>query len=153
MIKVIDDGVQITLMGQNKDTLFLWSIAMLICAVVVAVICFTLPVPYAIASLAIWAVLMYFFNQKKHAAKSQKYHTQGLLVLKSHHIIINDMSIKLTKQAQIISENRCLIVRDGGVSHYFEGFDDQREIEVAKAVLGGQRIVKQAKSIKMNATA
>ncbi|WP_323842026.1 MULTISPECIES: hypothetical protein [unclassified Moraxella] len=150
-MKVIDDGVEIVLAGKNTDGMFVWSVAMLVCALVVAIICFTLPVPYAISAVGVWAVLMYFFNQKKHIAKTQKHHAQGVLIIKNHHFSINGMSTSLSKAAQISSEGKHLIINDDGASYYFGGFAGEHEIDVAKAVLNGQSIVKRTKTIKMSA--
>lgn len=148
-MRVLDDGVEITLAGKSSDTLFVWSIAMLGCALVVAVICFTLPVPYAIGAVAVWAVLMYFFNQKKHAAKTQKHHAQGTLIIKNRHLIINGVQISLSQEAKISSDGERLSVFDKGLCHHFAGFTDVREIKIAKAVLEGRKIAKRAKEIKM----
>ncbi|WFF39113.1 hypothetical protein LU290_02475 [Moraxella nasibovis] len=149
MMRVLDDGVEITLAGKSSDSLFVWSIAMLGCALVVAVICFTLPVPYAIGAVAVWAVLMYFFNQKKHAAKTHKHHAQGTLIIKNRLLIINGVQISLSQDAKISSDGERLSVFDKGLCHHFAGFTDVREIEIAKAVLEGQKIAKRAKEIKM----
>lgn len=100
-MQVLDDGVSITLTGSDSDPLFLWAIGMLFFALIVAVICFTMPVPYAIGSVAIWAVLMYFFNQKKHAAKTQKRYARGVLIIKNRHLTINGMGMSLSDGAQI----------------------------------------------------
>lgn len=146
---VLDDGVQITLTGKDSDTLFVWAIAMLLCAVAVAVVCMTMPVPYAIGAVALWAVAMYFFNQKKHAAKTQKRYAQGALTIKNHQVNINGLVINLSQDAKIVANNEHLMIQDKGMTHYFTGFADVNEIQIAKAVLGGQKIAKREKMISM----
>lgn len=149
-MQVLDDGVSITLRGKDKDPLFLWAIGMLMSALAVAIICFTMPVPYAIGSVAVWAVLMYFFNQKKHIVKTQKHHAQGTLILKNHHFNINGVSMALSDDVQINSDDDSLVVMDKGMLYKFGGFEDEREIVIAKAVLLGQKIAKRNVNITLN---
>ncbi|MDO4441992.1 MAG: hypothetical protein Q4B81_07395 [Moraxella sp.] len=148
-MQVLEDGVQITLMGKACDALFMWAFVMLLCSVLVAVICFTMPVPYAIGAVAVWAVLMYFFNQKKHAAKTNKHHAQGLLVIKQGFFSIDGMNVRLSDGAQITAGQTQLSICDKGCCHHFTGFTDEREIAIAKVVLEGQKIATRQKTIKM----
>ncbi|OOR87607.1 hypothetical protein B0181_10120 [Moraxella caviae] len=152
MIKVLDDGVQITLAGGESDSLFMWSIVMLMLAVATAVACFTLPVPYAIGAVACLAVLMYFFNAKKNAVKSARHHSAGVLTLKNRHININGAGMALSEQAQIIATAKTLTVSDRGISHQFSGFGDAREIDIAKQVLEGRAIAKREKAISLQSS-
>ncbi len=149
-MQVLDDGVSITLTGTDSDPLFLWAIGMLVFALIVAVICFTMPVPYAIGSVAIWAVLMYFFNQKKHAAKTQKRYARGVLIIKNRHLTINGMGMSLSDGAQIDVNGDSLVVSDRGIAHRFLGFEDEREIAIAQAVLMGRKVAKRSASITLN---
>ncbi|WP_432481444.1 hypothetical protein [Moraxella sp. ZY200743] len=148
-MQVIEDGVQIRLIGKTCDYLFIWALAMLLCSVLVAVICFTMPVPYAIGAVALWAVLMYFFNQKKHTAKTQQYHAQGLLVIKQGFFSINGMNVRLSENAWIQADQAQLTICDKGCCHHFVGFADEREVVIAKAVLEGQKIAIRQTTIKM----
>ena len=45
MLKVTEGTVYITLNGSATDPMFYWSMALLLVGVVVALICFTQPVP------------------------------------------------------------------------------------------------------------
>lgn len=149
-MQVLDDGVSITLIGKDSDPLFVWAIGMVVCAFVVAVICFTMPVSYAIGSVAILAILMYFFNQKKHAIQTQKHHNQGNLILKDHYFNINGIGLSLSDDAHIVADANSLTVADKGMVYRFSEFADGREIEIAKAVLMGQKIARRNVNIKIN---
>lgn len=149
-MQVLDDGVSITLTGKDSDPLFLWASGMLVFALIVAVICFTMPVPYAIGSVAIWAVLMYFFNQRKHATKTQKRYARGVLIAKNRHLTINGMGMLLSDDVRIDVNGDSLVVFDRGVTHRFLGFEDEREIAIAKAVLMGQKVARRNANITLN---
>ena len=56
MLKVIDDGVLITLNGTPKNTLYWFSLGLLALAVVVAVVAMVAPVQITIGFMAVFAV-------------------------------------------------------------------------------------------------
>lgn len=62
MLKVIDDSVQITLMGKDKNPLFLVSLVLVICAVLVAIIAMTMSIRITIGAMFIFACLIFGFN-------------------------------------------------------------------------------------------
>ena len=68
MLIVEDDGVIITLNGKVKDSLFWWSMILLLLGVLVAIICLIAPVFYAIGALALFAVVVFVFNIQRQKA-------------------------------------------------------------------------------------
>ncbi len=153
MLTVNDDGVSIRLTGQGGDPLFWWSVGLLVLGIVVAVICFTMPVEYAIGSLFVFAVAMFGFNIKRHQAKRRHVFGVGELRLKPKRFMIDDKSLTLSESAQVDINGVWLIVKDRGLEYHFTGFADEREISIAKAVLDGQSVAKKNAVIKMVSTA
>ncbi|MDO5652162.1 MAG: hypothetical protein Q4G13_08550 [Moraxella sp.] len=149
MLKVLNDGVQITLNGNGSDPLFIWAGCLVGLAVLVAVGCMVLPVPYAIGSVALLAIFMYFFNQQRHAVKTIKHYHQGVLIIRSNHFSIDGAGVGLSDNAQIDIAKGVLSVVDRGLSYRFVGFDDDKELEIAKKVLQGHAITKNEKTVKM----
>ncbi|WP_294032914.1 hypothetical protein [uncultured Moraxella sp.] len=153
MLTVNDDGVSIRLTGQGGDPLFWWSVGLLVLGIVVAVICFTMPVEYAIGSLFVFAVAMFGFNIKRHQAKRRHVFGVGELRLTPKRFMIDDKSLTLSESAQVDINGVWLIVKDRGLEYHFSGFADEREMSIAKAVLDGQSVAKKNAVIKMVSTA
>lgn len=153
MLTVNDDGVSIRLTGQGGDPLFWWSVGLLVLGIVVAVICFTMPVEYAIGSLFVFAVAMFGFNIKRHQAKRRHVFGVGELRLTPKRFMIDDKSLTLSESAQVDINGVWLIVKDRGIEYHFSGFADEREMSIAKAVLDGQSVAKKNAVIKMVSTA
>ncbi len=153
MLTVNDDGVSIRLTGQGGDPLFWWSVGLLVLGIVVAVICFTMPVEYAIGSLFVFAVAMFGFNIKRHQAKRRHVFGVGELRLTPKRFMIDDKSLTLSVSAQVNINGVWLIVKDRGLEYHFTGFADEREMSIAKAVLDGQSVAKKNAVIKMVSTA
>ncbi|OOS23348.1 hypothetical protein [Moraxella pluranimalium] len=153
MLTVNDDGVSIRLTGQGGDPLFWWSVGLLVLGIVVAVICFTMPVAYAIGSLFVFAVAMFGFNIKRHQAKRRHVFGVGELRLTPKRFMIDDKSLTLSESAQVDINGVWLIVKDRGIEYHFTGFAGEREMSIAKAVLDGQSIAKKNAVIKMVSTA
>ena len=153
MLTVNDDGVSIRLTGQGGDPLFWWSVGLLVLGIVVAVICFTMPVEYAIGSLFVFAVAMFGFNIKRHQAKRRHVFGVGELKLTPKRFMIDDKSLTLSESAQVDINGTWLIVKDRGIEYHFTGFADEREMSIAKAVLDGQSVAKKNAVIKMVNTA
>lgn len=153
MLTVNDDGVSIRLTGQGGDPLFWWSVGLLVLGIVVAVICFTMPVEYAIGSLFVFAVAMFGFNIKRHQAKRRHVFGVGELRLTPKRFMIDDKSLTLSESAQVDINGVWLIVKDRGIEYHFTGFADEREMSIAKAVLDGQSVAKKNAVIKMVSTA
>ncbi len=153
MLTVNDDGVSIRLTGQGGDPLFWWSVGLLVLGIVVAVICFTMPVEYAIGSLFVFAVAMFGFNIKRHQAKRRHVFGVGELKLTPKRFMIDDKSLTLSESAQVDIDGVWLIVKDRGIEYHFSGFADEREMSIAKAVLDGQSVAKKNAVIKMVSTA
>lgn len=153
MLTVNDDGVSIRLTGQGGDPLFWWSVGLLVLGIVVAVICFTMPVEYAIGSLFVFAVAMFGFNIKRHQAKRRHVFGVGELKLTPKRFMTDDKSLTLSESAQVDIDGVWLIVKDRGLEYHFTGFTDEREMSIAKAVLDGQSVAKKNAVIKMVSTA
>ena len=149
MLTVNDDGVSIQLSGQGSDPLFWWSVGLLVLGIIVAVICFTLPVEYAIGSLFVFAVAMFGFNIKHHQAKRRHVFGVGELRLAPKRFAIDDKSLTLSETAEVSIDGVWLIIKDRGLEYHFTGFADEREIQVAKQVLQGKSIQSRAVSIRM----
>ena len=149
MLTVNDDGVSIRLIGQGSDPLFWWSVGLLVLGIIVAVICFTLPVEYAIGSLFVFAVAMFGFNIKRHQAKRRHVFGVGELRLTPKRFAIDDKSLTLSETAEVSIDGVWLIIKDRGLEYHFTGFADEREIQVAKQVLQGKSIQSRAASIRM----
>ena len=149
MLTVNEDGVSIQLSGQGGDPLFWWSVGLLVLGVIVAVVCFTLPVEYAIGSLFVFAVAMFGFNIKRHQAKRRHVFGVGELRLTPKRFAIDDKSLTLSETAEVSIDGVWLIIKDRGLEYHFTGFADEREIQVAKQVLQGKSIQSRAASIRM----
>lgn len=153
MLTVNDDGVSIQLSGQGGDPLFWWSVGLLVLGMIVAVVCFTMPVEYAIGSLFVFAVAMFGFNIKRHRAKRRHVFGVGELRLTPKRFVIDDKSLTLSETAEVIINGAWLIIKDRGLEYHFSGFADEREMSIAKAVLDGQSVAKKNAVIKMVSTA
>lgn len=149
MLTVNDDGVSIRLTGQGGDPLFWWSVGLLVLGVVVAVICFTMPVEYAIGSLFVFAVAMFGFNIKRHQTKRRHVFGVGELKLTPKRFMIDDKSLTLSESAQVDIDGVWLIVKDRGLEYHFTGFENTREMDVAKQVLQGKSIQSRLVNIRM----
>ena len=149
MLTVNEDGVSIQLSGQGGDPLFWWSVGLLVLGIIVAVICFTLPVEYAIGSLFVFAVAMFGFNIKRHQAKRRHVFGVGELQLTPKRFMIDDKSLTLSESAQVDINGAWLIIKDRGLEYHFTGFADEREIQVAKQVLQGKSIQSRKVNIRM----
>lgn len=149
MLTVNDDGVSIRLAGQANNPLFWWSLGLLVLGVIVAIICFTLPVEYAIGSLFLFAVAMFGFNIKRQKAKRHHVFATGELVLTPKRFVINDASLKLSESAVVRIEGEHLIICDRGIEYQFMGFENAQELDVARQVLQGKSIQSRAASIRM----
>lgn len=152
MLKVIDDGVQVSLQGKDRDTLMVWAGILLVCAAVVAVLCMTLPVRYALVSVALLAVAVYFFNQKKHAARVCKNFQVGTLSVKKGHFNINGIGVRLGDDAQIHTMGDELVIKDRGISYRFGGFENAQERDVVESVLQGRTLQKRNANIRMTSS-
>ena len=149
MLQVKEGVVHITLNGAAADPLFYWSIALLIVGVAVAVICFTMPVAYAIGAMAVFALLMFGFNIQKHKAKSRHVFSHGVLMLTPHRFMINDKALTITADAVIQTQGERLIIIDRGIEYHFTGFSDATEINVASQVLSGKQIALREVAVTM----
>lgn len=146
MLIVEDDGVIITLNGKVKDSLFWWSMILLLLGVLVAIICLIAPVFYAIGALALFAVVVFVFNIQRQKAKTCHMFSQGRLKITPKHFEIHNKSLTLSASATISAKDNEMTIVDRGIEYHFTGFADDREINIAKQVLLG-------KSIKTNAVA
>lgn len=149
MLKVVDGVVTVQLTGHHQDPLFWWSLSLLLLGVSVAVVCFTLPVAYAIGALFVFAVAVFGFNIQKHKAKQRHIFTQGWLKLTPKRFEFADKALSLSDDATFVINGLDLSVFDRGIEYCFVGFESLQEMQVAQAVLQGKHIKKQEVSITM----
>lgn len=149
MLKVIDDGVLITLNGTPKNTLYWFSLGLLVLAVVVAVVAMVAPVQITIGFMAVFAVLIFIFNLYKNRQKYQSDIVSGQIVIKNRAFVFEGRTIKLSEQAYIHLTDSKLIIKDLGRVWHISGFDDVKECHVAQSVLEGKALEKQERAIRI----
>lgn len=149
MLTVNDDGVSIRLNGSAADPLFWWSAGLLVLGIIVAAVCVTMPVEYAIGSLFVFAVAMFGFNIKRHQAKKRHLFAQGILKLSPKRFEIDQKALTLSDTAIITEQAGVLMVTDRGIEYHFTGFETEQEMSIAKAVLSGQSVAKNHVAVRM----
>lgn len=149
MLKVVDDGVSITLVGKNKNPLFMMASGLIVLAVVVAVVAMTMPVKITIGVMAVFAVLIFGFNIYKNRLQYQSHVASGQITIKNHAFITNGQHVKLTNNAQITLTDTTLIIADLGRSWHISGFETDKERQVAKSVLEGKALQKNEQAIRI----
>lgn len=152
MLKVLEDGVEITLNGKDKNPLFLFSSILVICAILVAVVAMVAPVEMTLLAFFGLACLILGFNIYKNKLSKQMLISTGVLTIKNQELQFLGRKILLSKNAQIIMLDENLTIMDLDKTWVFSGFDSQKELEVAHCVLQGKMLQKQAKSIRLNDT-
>lgn len=149
MLKVLDDGVQIVLVGKSKNPLWVMSIWLVVVAVAVAVVAMTMPVDITIGVMFIFALLIFTFNHYKDKLSSYAYISTGELIIKSHHFITNGHSVKLSATVNIDILGGTLQIKDRGRVWHISGFGDEKELSVAKSVLEGRLLQTRERAIKL----
>ena len=149
MLKVIDEGVQITLTGKAKDPLFMLSFVLLGVAILVGVSAMMLPTKATLSIFFVFAVLVFGFNAYKRRLATQTFIATGSLTVKNRHFIGGAHAIKLSENAKIDIVGESLVIDDLGRKWHLSGFDDVKEIHVAKSVLEGKALEKQERAIRM----
>lgn len=149
MLKLIDDGVSITLNGTDKNPLFVIASALVVLAIIVAVVAMLAPVQITIGVMAMFAVLIFVFNAYKNRLQYQSHIGTGQLIVKNRSFIAHGQSVKLSDNAQIELAGETLVITDLGRSWHFSGFDDVKECHVAKSVMEGKALEKQEKAIRL----
>ena len=99
--------------------------------------------------MALFAVLMFFFNHQKQKAKLRHVFSRGTLILTPKRFAIDDKALTLKDDADIRAEGDWLIVTDRSIEYRFTGFSDVAEINVAAAVLSGRQIAMREVAVKM----
>ncbi|WP_066802162.1 hypothetical protein [Moraxella oblonga] len=149
MLKVIDDGVSITLNGTDKNPLFAVSAILVVLAIGVAVVAMVAPVQITIGVMAVFAVFVFVFNIYKNRQKTQSHIATGQLIIKNRTFVVMGQTVKLSDDAQIELMEQTLIIKDLGRGWYISGFDDVKECHVAKSVLEGKALEKQERAIRI----
>lgn len=149
MLKVIDDGVQITLTGKHKNPLLLYSSVLVVLAVVVAFVAALAPVRITLAVMFAFAGLVLLFNLYKNKLSTHSFISAGNLIVKSRHFISDGHSVKLSNDAVIKLSNQDLIIHDLGRVWHISGFAQIRELEIAKSVLEGKALEKRERAIRL----
>lgn len=149
MLKVIDGGVQITLTGKDKNPLFIISMLLIILALIVAVIAMTMSIRITIGALFVFACLIFAFNIYKNKMSNQSFISTGQLIIKNRHFISGGHAVKLSNDAKIEIINQTLIINDLGRVWHIVGFEQDKEIHVAKSVLEGKPLEKKERAIRL----
>lgn len=149
MLKVIDDGVSITLSGTDTNPIFVMAGVLVVLAVVVAVVAMMASVKVTIATMAVFAVLIFSFNVYKNRLKYQSRIATGVIIIKNRVFITQGHTVKLSENASIELINDALVITDLGRSWHVLGFDDDKERHVAKSVLEGRVLQKQEQAIRI----
>lgn len=149
MLKVIDDGVSITLNGTDKNPLFAISAILVVLAIGVAVVAMVAPVQITIGVMAVFAVLIFMFNIYKNRLQYQSHIATGQFIVKNRSFMAVGHTVKLSENAQIELVGETLMVVDLGRTWLISGFDNDKERHVAKSVLEGKALEKQERAIRL----
>ncbi|MBE9579683.1 MULTISPECIES: hypothetical protein [Moraxella] len=149
MLKVIDDGVSITLNGTESNPVFIMAGVLVALAVCVAVVAMTAPVEITIGVMAVFAVLIFGFNIYKNRLKYQSRVATGVIIIKNRAFIAQGQNVKLSDNARIELINDALVITDLGRSWHILGFDNDKERQVAKSVLEGKALEKREQAIRI----
>lgn len=149
MLKVIDDGVSITLNGTESNPVFIMAGVLVALAVGVAVVAMTAPVEITIGVMAVFAVLIFGFNIYKNRLKDQSRIATGVIIIKNRAFIAQGQNVKLSENARIELINDTLVITDLGRSWHILGFDNDKERHVAKSVLEGKALEKREQAIRI----
>lgn len=149
MLKVVDEGVSITLNGTDKNPLFAISAVLVVLAIGVAVIAMFAPVELTIGAMAMLAVLIFIFNHYKNRLKYQSHIATGTIIIKNRTLIAGGQTVKLSDDAEILLAGETLVISDLGRSWHIGGFDGEKERQVAKSVLEGKALEKRERAIRI----
>lgn len=149
MLKVIDDGVSITLNGTESNPVFIMAGVLVVLAICVAVVAMTAPVQITIGVMAVFAVLIFGFNIYKNRLKYQSRVATGVIIIKNRAFIAQGQNVKLSENARIELINDTLVITDLGRSWHILGFDNDKERHVAKSVLEGKALEKREQAIRI----
>lgn len=149
MLKVIDDGVTITLTGKTKNPLLVASFVLVVLAVGVLIIAMTAQTRTTISVMFGFAILIFIFNIYKNKLTNHGFISQGQLTIKNRHFISNGHSVKLSDNATISITEQKLIVDDLGRVWHIWGFESDKELHVAKSVLEGKTPEKRERAIRL----
>lgn len=149
MLKVIDDGVSITLNGTESNPVFVMAGVLVVLAICVAVVAMTAPVQITIGVMAVFAVLIFGFNIYKNRLKYQSRIATGVIIIKNRAFIAQGQNVKLSENARIELINDALVITDLGRSWHILGFDNDKERHVAKSVLEGKALEKREQAIRI----
>lgn len=149
MLKVIDDGVVITLNGTDTNPVFIMAGILVVLAIGVLIVAMVAPVEITIGVMTLFAMLIFGFNVYKNRRQYQSHIKSGQIIIKNHTLIANGQTDKLTHDAIIDVIDKTLVIKDVGRSWYISGFDDAKEIHVAKSILEGQALQKREQAIRI----
>ena len=108
-----------------------------------------LPTKATLSIFFVFAVLVFGFNAYKRRLATQTFIATGSLTVKNHHFVGGGHAIKLSENAKIDIVGESLVIDDLGRKWHLSGFDDVKEIHVAKSVLEGKALEKQERAIRM----
>ena len=160
MLKLTNDGAQITLKGQSTpkgDGLFWFAAALLIGAVGVAMAMSLLSERLAIGALALLIIGCFIFNRQRQQQKKQaaSHICDGVIEVQAgsftHKSFASQHQVVLDANDRIeVSDTELMIVgEDSQEKCVISGFESPKEAQVMQAVLKGQQFGKRHANIKM----
>lgn len=163
MLKLTNDGAQITLIGQptsQGDGLFWFGSALLIGAVGVAMAMSLLPERLAIGALALLIVGSFIFNWMRQQQKKQssKAISAGILQVRlgefTHTVEGTQQRVAIASddRIEVIGSTLKLLTANNELKCQISGFESDKEAQVMEAVLKGQSFGKRNANIKMQST-
>ena len=161
MLKLIDDGAQITLQGQPRAAdsgMFWFGSALLIGAVAVAMAMSLLSERLAIGALALLIIGSFIFNRQRQKQKqaASGMISSGTLWVRAGELVHDNLGkreqITLADTDKVLLLNSALQIVDGNDNrrYYISGFETNQEATAAKAILEGQALTKRHVNIKMS---
>lgn len=149
MLKVIDDGVVVTLTGKDKNPTFAISLVLVILALGVALIAITMPVQITMVAFFVLACLIFGFNLYKNKRSNHGFISTGNLTIKNRHFIGGGHSVKLSDDAKIVLMPNGLTIKDLGRVWQLSGFESDKELHVVKSVLEGKALEKRERAVRL----
>lgn len=148
MLRLIDEGVVITLNGKAPNHLFVMAGALLGCAILVALVAMMASVEITLGTMALLAVVIFVFNVYRLRTQTRTI-TQGQITLKKHTLIAGTHSVRFSETAKIEMAGEMLVIEDLGECWQVGGFDSEKERHIAKLVLEGQPLQKNERAIRI----
>lgn len=160
MLKLTDDGAQITLTGRSSaqgDGLFWFGSALLIGAVAVAMAMSLLPERLAIGALGLLIIGSFIFNWLRQQQKKKNLSNihSGLLEVKAGSFVHQaggsrqQISLAPGDRIELSGSTLCIFTASNELKSQISGFESEKEAQVMQALLKGQTFGKRNANIRM----